>query len=55
MHLMSKVSLEEAMLLLRSNCFESRGVAFGETSPLSDTCTDYSIYRQSTYIRDPIN
>ena len=34
---MSKVSLEEAILLLRSNCFDKGGVAVGEMSPLSET------------------
>ena len=37
LNLMSKVSLEEAILLLRSNCFDRGGVAVGEIRPLSDT------------------
>ena len=37
LNLMSKVSLEEAILLLRSNCFDKGGVAVGEMSPLSET------------------
>ena len=36
---MSKVSLEEAILLLRSSCFDKGGVAVGEMSPLSETWT----------------
>ena len=37
LNLMSKVSFEEAMLLLRSNCFDKGGVAVGEIRPLSET------------------
>ena len=37
LNLMSNVSLEEAILLLRSNCFDKGGVAVGEMSPLSET------------------
>ena len=37
LNLMSKVSLDEAMLLLRSSCFDRGGVAVGEMRPLSET------------------
>ena len=37
LNLMSSVSFEEAMLLLRSSCFDKGGVAVGEIRPLSET------------------